>query len=365
MNKLLYDDIITFHPGYYVKEMLDANDMTQEELAKRLQISTKYMSDLINGKCSLTDEMVLKLSNAFGTSTAMWLNLNKTYIEKKIEIDRRKQRDYECDIARKMDYRFWVDLNLIEPARNIEDKVRILQNYFKVASLGVLQEKDFLVQFRTAINVVKDINIINANAWVQTAINIGTEMKVKTFDKNKLNSKLYEIRNMTLQEPEFFIPYLKNIFSECGIAFVLLPNLKNCGINGAVKWVSKDKVVLALNDRRKFADSFWFALFHELGHVMQQRIKMLIISSEKNDLQESELTDRLEAQADEFSQNILIPVKDFEDFVQNKDFTDKQVLIEFANKINIHPGIIVGRLQRERLLAYNSKLNELKVKYYI
>ena len=77
MNKIVYDDIITFHPGYYLKELIDAKSMTQEELAKRLQISTKYMSELINGKCNLTDEMVLKLSNVFGTSTTMWLNLKQ------------------------------------------------------------------------------------------------------------------------------------------------------------------------------------------------------------------------------------------------------------------------------------------------
>ena len=145
--------------------------------------------------------MVLKLSNVFGTSTTMWLNLNKTYIEKKIEIDRRKQRDYECDIAKKMDYNFWVDLDLVKPTKNIEDKVKILQNYFKVASLGVLKEKDFLVQFGKTNKDTKDINIINTNAWVQTAINIGIETNVSTFNKNKLKSKLSEIRSMTVMEP--------------------------------------------------------------------------------------------------------------------------------------------------------------------
>lgn len=49
-------------------------------------------------------------------------------------------------------------------------------------------------------------------------------------------------------------------------------------MNGAVKWLGKDKVVLALNDRRKYLDIFLFALFHELGHVLQQRIKVLSVS---------------------------------------------------------------------------------------
>ena len=34
---------------------------------------------------------------------------------------------------------------------------------------------------------------------------------------------------------------MREIFAECGIAFVLLPHLKNSGVNGAVKWVSEER----------------------------------------------------------------------------------------------------------------------------
>ena len=48
------------------------------------------MSDLVNGRINLTGEMALKLSSVFGTSETMWLNLNKNYIEKKLEIEKKK-----------------------------------------------------------------------------------------------------------------------------------------------------------------------------------------------------------------------------------------------------------------------------------
>ena len=85
MNKIEYEELIAFHPGYYVKDYIEDQGITQEELAKRLQTTPKYVSDLVNGRINLTDEMVLKLSIVFGTSTTMWLNLNQKYIEKKLE----------------------------------------------------------------------------------------------------------------------------------------------------------------------------------------------------------------------------------------------------------------------------------------
>ena len=58
-----------------------------------------------------------------------------------------------------------------------------------------------------------------------------------------------------------------------------MPHLKNSGVNGAVKWVSEDRVVLAMNNRGLDADKFWFSLFHEIKHVLQQKIKTVFISS--------------------------------------------------------------------------------------
>ena len=67
MNKIEYEELIAFHPGYYVKDYIEDQGITQEELAKRLQTTPKYVSDLVNGRINLTDEMVLKLSIVFGT----------------------------------------------------------------------------------------------------------------------------------------------------------------------------------------------------------------------------------------------------------------------------------------------------------
>ena len=62
MSKIEYKELIAFHPGYYVKEMIEYEGMSQEELSKRLQTSGKNVSDLINGKANLSDEMALNLS---------------------------------------------------------------------------------------------------------------------------------------------------------------------------------------------------------------------------------------------------------------------------------------------------------------
>lgn len=166
---------------------------------------------------------------------------------------------------------------------------------------------------------------------------------------------------MTLQQPDEFYPKLQEIFTSCGIAFIVLPYLKNSDVNGAVKWINKEKVILAMNNRRKFADTFWFSLFHEIGHVFQQKVAMLIVSRDIQDMDEANKT--LEKEADEFAQNTLIPSAEYKKFVSKYDYSTSAIR-RFSSSIGIHPGIVVGRLQREELIRID-RLNDFKEKYEI
>ena len=166
---------------------------------------------------------------------------------------------------------------------------------------------------------------------------------------------------MTIQKPEEFLPRMRGIFAECGVAFVLLPHLKNSGINGAVKWVSEDRVVLAMNNRGLDADKFWFSLFHEIKHVLQQKIKMVFISSSIEEMMN--INNKLEQDADNFATNYLIPPSELRRFAPTK-FTSDDEIIAFAKSIGIHPGIVAGRLQHEGIIPPN-RCSKLKEKYVI
>ena len=142
---------------------------------------------------------------------------------------------------------------------------------------------------------------------------------------------------------------------------MLLPYLKNSGINGAVKWINQDRVVLAMNDRRLNADTFWFSLFHEIKHVLQQKTKTVFVSSSKQEMKE--MDEKLEEEADTFAQNTLIPMRDYRQFAPSKYTSDAEI-IAFAKKIGIHPGVVAGRLQHDHIIAPN-RCSALKQQYKI
>ena len=360
-NTIKYKDIMAFHPGYYVAEIIEDMDISQNEFATRLGTTGKTISKLVNGQINLSNDLSKKLSVMLGTSVDLWLNLQETYDQKLIEIEREKDFEEQTSIAKQIDYSYFIKLAGLPETRNIREKVQNLCKYFRISDLRILSEPDFLVNFRTGISTVEEKNIINSRAWIQTAMNISRNISTEPFNAKKLVSYLPELRGMTIQSPDIFYPRMKEIFAECGVAFVLLPHLKNSGVNGAVKWVNAERVVLIMNNRGLDADKFWFSLFHEIKHVLQQKIKTTFISGDTKEMQNFNAT--LEKEADDFATNYLIPPEQLLKFAPSQFTSDEEICL-FAKSIGIHPGIVAGRLQHEKIIPQN-RCSKLKEKYII
>jgi len=68
------------HPGVILRyDYLEPLSVPVSQMAERLKVSRKTMSKIVNGKGSVTPDMALRLSKAFGTTPDLWLNLQKNY----------------------------------------------------------------------------------------------------------------------------------------------------------------------------------------------------------------------------------------------------------------------------------------------
>lgn len=354
-----YKDLMAFHPGYYVEEVIEDMGISQAEFALRLGTTGKTVSKLVHGQIRLSNDLAKKLSMMLGTSVDMWLSLQSTFDQKVLEIEQAKECAEQESIARQIDYSFFVKWIGLPETRKVSEKVSNLCKYFAVSNLQTLENPDFLVNFRTSVSNVEQKNIINAKAWLQTAINLSRSIQTEPYNAEKLESYLPALRAMTLQSPDVFIPRMKTIFAECGVAFVLLPYLANAGINGAVKWMTPDRAVLAMNNRGLTADKFWFAFFHEVKHVLQHKPATVFVNGSA--AQMFDMDTAFEKEANEFAAGILIPQDKLAEFAPTKYTSDAEICA-FASSIGIDPGIVAGRLQHEGVLP-KDRCSKLKKKY--
>ena len=86
--KIERNGIFAFHPGYYISEIIEELGVNQAEFAAMMGTTTETIILLVNGQCSLSNDLARKISAMLGSSVDVWLNLQKVFDEKVIAIQR-------------------------------------------------------------------------------------------------------------------------------------------------------------------------------------------------------------------------------------------------------------------------------------
>lgn len=71
--------IAAIHPGEHLAEELEALDMSAAELARKINVPTNRITQILNGARAITGDTALRLAHFFGTSAQFWLNLQSLY----------------------------------------------------------------------------------------------------------------------------------------------------------------------------------------------------------------------------------------------------------------------------------------------
>ncbi len=334
-------NIRRLHPGIYIKESLEAMEMTSKEFSARTGISERTLSAIINGVGDITFDVAYKLSLYFDNSINYWSNLQNQYNIYCLLEKNKEEIDEEWNLIKTGIKKYLVDYKYISPSDKKEDIVYKCRELVGVNSLLLLQKKDTFVCLKEQHNQEEN-DCFYQNFWIALALKEARKKNGISFDKKVLIESIPEIRNMTLKDPKDFYPKLKEIFTNCGISFVLLPYLSKSNIYGATKWFSKENVMLAVSNRGGKADMFWFTLFHEISHVLMEHRRETLIN----------MRGSIDDEADKMAAELLIPKIEWNKFTSMHTYT-KENIESFANKMGIHPSIIVGRLHKEEIVPYN------------
>ena len=77
------DGLPATHPGEHLRDDLDALGLSAAELARRLKVPTNRVTEVLNGRRSVTADTALRLGQFFGTGPDLWLRHQQRYDLKK------------------------------------------------------------------------------------------------------------------------------------------------------------------------------------------------------------------------------------------------------------------------------------------
>lgn len=338
-----------FPPGEFILEELEARGWTQVDLAEIIGRDTVQINRIIQAKQSITPETAKQLARVFDTSPELWMNLETAYRLSLVKTDEsevaRRARLYELFPVREIIKRGWV-----EWSENIDVLEKRFCDFFRIPSLDETPQLAYAAKKSTPGELT-----YAQKAWLFRAYQLAPAVSAGLFSESTLKACLERLSNMRANAED--TRQVPRVLADHGIRFLIVEALPSTKIDGICFWLDRSSPVVVLSVRYDRIDSFWFTLMHELGHVKNrdgQQEFILDTDLVGDEAQPFGEKSQIEREADSFACEYLVKKDELDKFIARvRPFYYKQKIMLFANRLNVHPGIVVGQLQHRKVIPFS------------
>ena len=339
------------HPGEFIKDEIEARGWAQRDLAYILGVKEQAINPILSGKRGVSPDMAQALSKAFGISPEYFLNLQKSYelstakvADPSIERRARLQSAYPI---REMIKRNWFsetkDISMLEAQvmrffqTNSLDQVPCLAHSFKK------QDSDYNAETTNL-----------QYAWLFRVRQIASELVVPSYSETKLKKAVSDMPRLMIDPEE--VRHVPRVLAECGVRYVIVETLPKANIDGVCFWLNKKSPVIGMTVRHDRIDNFWFVLRHELEHLFNKdgindELTPDIVDTNLDVHQEGLPNE--EVLANKAAAQFCADQDSIESFYIRKfPYMSERDTLGLAQRLQRHPGIVVGQLQR-KMNKYN------------
>jgi HTH-type transcriptional regulator/antitoxin HigA len=340
-------------PGDTIEEILQRKGWSQRDFAVVLDRPVQAINEIIAGKKAITPETAMAFADALGNSANYWLQLEGLY---RLDLLRSKRNSgQESSVERRarlfskapvseLIKRRWIDADLSD----LDQTEKAVCDFLSIKSLD--EDPDGFLARKSASGEHTAAQI----AWGCRARNIAKTMRSGRYSKDRLLTLIKELPSWSQSDVD--TKKVPGALASVGVRLVFVEHLAGTRIDGGATRLGEVPVI-ALSLRYDRVDWFWFTLLHELAHVIEHE-RSLDTQLVGNDAQDggSEMEERANSQATEW----LVPAEQLQSFVRSvKPYFSRSAILNFAQRCRVHPGIIVGQLQKRGEIPYSHHRNLL------
>ena len=355
------------HPGVTLREKLEELQITPKEFAIRTGKPIKTISNVLNGKSSITPEMAVQFEKVLNIPASFWMAKQANYYEYVAREKEKEELTESIEWSKKFPYNDLAKLGYVAFTKDAKEKAENLLSFFNISKSKAWEEiyinQQVPVFFR--ISLKKSKNPHSLSAFLRIGEIEASKIVAPSFKKAKLREILKNLKDIMYKESRNFLEEIKEYSLSAGVKIIFTPGLPNTAINGVVRWLN-DNPVIQITDRFKRYDIFWFSLFHEFGHILLHSNKKDIFLEE---IENTKSKPKEEVEADKFAEEFLLSHKNYTKIIDElNSLPDKNpskilnIIKDYAEVLNIHKDIIIGRIlfYDQSLYKYGFLQNELK-----
>lgn len=338
-------------PGDTIMALMRRRDVTAECLAAHFDGGMQEVRELLEGSRRIDETVSDVLSRLLGGSQQFWFKRQENFehaLERAVATATAEAEDWLAHVpipgksGRKR-----------KSAASIQAEVQRRMMFFNVSTLASWERRYGLIcnetHFRRSMSFVpQDTSVL---LWLRRGELEADMIQTRSWSPDGLRDRVLEIRKLTkIKDPSRFLPKLRSLCAEAGVAVVVVRAPKGCHASGATRLIAADKAMMLLSFRHLADDQFWFTVFHEIGHLVLHSGETFVDGDETPN-------DDFEQEANEFARKCIIPANrepEFSELAANRN-----AIIRFSVSLGIAPGLTVGQMQRRGIIEHR-QMNFLK-----
>ncbi|MBR0225950.1 MAG: hypothetical protein IJL92_07835 [Thermoguttaceae bacterium] len=339
------------HPGDLLLFEITKRGMKQKELAIRTGMSEKHVSTVINGAKTISASFARRLDIALGAESGTWSKHQADYDIYMAQLEEENGiTDEENKVFKGMKdiVAYFIGARLMSNNCGNAEKILQLRTILCVNSLTVIPQITYNAAYRAQVKTSTAVDPYILFAW-QRMCELRTEKTEieAQFSSKKLVKYIPKIKEQMFElDPNVMIKQLKTIFAVCGVAFDVVPHFRGAPVQGFIKQIDNEKVILCVTIRGKGADKFWFSLFHEVGHLINGDFHTRFVDF---DTVKTEMEDK----ADNFARDTLLDPFLYKSFIKSGKYHDLDNIKRFSKIAGVPHWVVIGRLHKDEWLDWS------------
>lgn len=325
-------------PGRMLQRELDALSISQAQLAARTGLSTKHINLVIKGTAPISPDVAVTLEQVLGTSAETWLRLETAYQTHQARAERRQALASFANWAAAFPRQLLIDRGVIDAADKGSQIAGKLLQFFGVASPAAYDKTWLEPQASYKRSQLHKIDANLTALWIRLSELCATPLieGAPPFDSEKLRAAAQAIPKLTVREIGPAFHEAQALLLNAGVALVFVPEVANTRISGVSRWINGTPMI-AVTDRYKKLDGFWFTVLHEIAHVLLHPKRSTFVDE---GFKADDDADAQEAAANKFAETHLIPPAYK---TQLLAATTPAQIISLAERLEVAPSLVAGQ----------------------
>lgn len=324
------------HPGALLRLVLEQRGIRQSELAERTGLSTKHINQLVKENIGISGDVAVLLERALGVDAEFWINAD---IRHSLHSSRERAE------KQLLSYRSWVHSfdtktlvreGIIQSTDASSTQAEKTLRFFNVASPQAFD--DTWMRPRVSFRRSQAFTVAEHNTalWLRLVERSAEDIDVEPFREPALRKVAKSLAKFTTLSIVDGFRAARTALAAAGVVLTFVREVPGTRVCGATWWLAADRPVVAVTERQRKPDIFWWTLLHECGHLALHPRRETFLDLERD----KRSADTAEIEADAFASAILLPG----DSAQRlQPGTTREELLLLAAQLGVGPGIIAGQ----------------------